>query len=162
MKYLAAFAMSVALFPVSGYGDTTKKDLVKACVEQKKLGYMNSHVSTVHARGGVECPSADTVGFPPRERKHNRDQSLVLDAGSGRVFCGNPEVTYEVHSENGGGRGNYSMSDDRKKISLPIYCRGAGLAEGRRWYEVTIFAKSCPMISDDQSLSFLRECAGAL
>jgi hypothetical protein len=162
MKYLAVCVLSIAMFPVNGYSETTKKDLVKACVNQKKQSYINSHASTVSKRGNVVCPSADIVGIPPRERRHNRDDNITLGAGEDRVFCDNPEVSYAVHSNSDGGQRNYSISSDRATITLPIYCRGSGLTQGRGWYDVTIYARSCPKVSEDQSLNFMLECAGAL
>lgn len=151
-----------AILSLDALGETTNKDLVKACVNQKKTEFINSHTSPVSTRGGVECPAADLVGFPPRERKHDRNLDLTLSAGAGRVFCNNPEVSYAVHSDNGGGRGNHSISNDKSTLTVPIYCRGAGLTQGRRWYDVTVSAKTCPIINEDLSLNFMLECAGAL
>ena len=162
MKSIALIFLPIVFIPLNSHSETTKKDLVKACVIQKKKSYINSNSSVVSAKGRVECKSADTVGFPPRERKHDKSSNITLSAGSGRVFCSNPEVTYAVHSDNDGGRRNYSMSGDRTTITLPIFCKGAGLTQGRRWYEVTISAKSCPKVSEDQSLNFMLDCAGAL
>lgn len=163
MKYIGmAICIIYALYAFNANAQTTKRELVKSCVNEKKIQYINSNKSTVSGRGSVECPAADIVDFPPRERKHDRDYTITIPSGSNRVICPNPEVSYAVHSDNGGGQGNYSVSSDRGILSVPIYCRGAGLTQGRRWYDLTVSAATCPIVDDEMIFQFTLDCSSAL
>ncbi|MEL7092960.1 MAG: hypothetical protein AAFN94_14605 [Pseudomonadota bacterium] len=137
----------------------SKRSLALDCIAQAKRAYQMDNARDVVAKGGVTCPAGDIVGFPPKSRKHNRNGTITVAAGTGREIC--PGTTPEVRnvSTNNGSRGEFSYSSDRSTVSMPISCRGASPGQGRRWYNAELVAQSCPAITDAVELRLTRNCA---
>ena len=165
-KPLRTFFISTLLATVFFSHDThaqsERRQLIRQCVEITTSEQQISSAITVENSGGVTCPPGDIVGFPPRERKHNRSGSISVQMGSGRVVCPGtvPELTNV--SDNGGHRGNYQFATDGTSVSLQISCSGAGVGQGRRWFNATLRARSCVRITEDMILDATLACAEKL
>lgn len=139
-----------------------RRELIRACVGETSQLRQSSTAQVIARSGGVTCPAADVVGFPPRERKHDRSATLVVDAGPGRVICPGTSPFVRNVSDNGGTQGNVQIDEHRTSASLFIGCSGAGLGAGRRWYNAELVAQSCSMITEDMLLDITLECAAKL
>jgi hypothetical protein len=141
---------------------TQRRDLVRACVEVSTAELQMASKGSERKAGGVTCPSGDIVGFPPRERRHNRSGEISVSAPPDRVICPGsvPQVT-DV-SDNGGSRGNVVISPNARTASVPVSCSGAGVGAGRRWFNATLVIQTCVMITEEMILDATLECAEKL
>lgn len=140
----------------------SSENLITNCAEAQLLTQQQSTATPARGRGRVECPAADIVGFPPRERKHNRDGEIVVRAQEGWTVCPDAQARVTPLSDNGGSRGDIIISADRRVASMSIHCRGDGLGRGRVWYEAEISVNVCRSVSDRMRMDALRSCMQAL
>jgi len=138
------------------------RDLVRACVQEETASIQRKSAKSASQSGGVTCPSGDIVGFPPRARKHNRDDRITIHAGNGRMICPGTVPSLSDVSDNGGGHDNYEFSQDRSSVSVKIYCRGASPGNGRRWFNATLNARTCLRITEEILLDVTLTCAERL
>lgn len=144
------------------YAQSDRRQLIRQCVEVTTSEQQIASASTVESSGGVTCPSGDVVGFPPRERKHNRNGTITVPMGGGRIVCPGTVPQLVNVSDNGGSSGNFQFATDGTSVSVPISCRGAGVGQGRRWFNATLQARSCVRITEDMILDATLECAEKL
>ena len=111
-KTLAKSLAALILFGfsvVTVHAQSNKEDLIKACVkDQLSSLQMSSSQVESFVSPGVTCPAADVVGFPPKERKHNRSGEIRLAMPEGRTLCPGTIPQLLNVSDNGGGHGNFS------------------------------------------------------
>jgi len=131
---------------------------VDACV-QRKIAAVEQR-QPISNRGGVTCGSADVVGFPPRERKHDASGQICLTAPEGRALVNErvTSITVDVLSNNGGEHGNV-IAKDEKQACVHISCRGAGLGQGRRWIEISLRGETKASISQPALIEMAVSCA---
>ena len=102
-----------------------KKQLILDCVRVTLDTVQQKSANYVETTGEVTCPSADLVGFPPRERKHNRNGTISLQMENDRVVCPGSIPELGIVSDNGGGHGKFDLTNDLSSVSVPIHCFGA-------------------------------------
>ncbi|WP_417688561.1 hypothetical protein [Roseibium sp.] len=152
------FIMGVEAVPAQG----SKRELIAACVKVRTQEIQRESATRISSNGNVTCPAGDVVGFPPRERKHNRSARISVQAGGGRIICSHVVPEVNEKSNNGGRRGNFEFSPDNTGVSIAIACNGAGIGQGRRWYDADLVAHSCLRIDQDMILDATLECAAKL
>ena len=161
-QYLVGGYVFLFLSMPLAIGQSGKIELIKDCVKSQTTEIQNNSSLLVKKRGRVECKSAAIVGFPPRVKKYNNNGGISVEAGEGRIICLGRELELVNVSDNGGGNRNFEIPRDRRSVSVPIHCRGAGIGQGRRWYEATLQAYSCLSITDEMILDHTLECAAKL
>ncbi len=129
-----------------------------ACVTQQVRQLQRQSAQRIVASGEVVCPQGDVVGFPPRQRRHDREGRITLPAGQGRVICPGLEPALENVSSNGGGAGPFEFGPQRSTVSARIWCNGAPVGQGRRWYRADLVAQSCPEINARMQADATRIC----
>ncbi|MEM6757843.1 MAG: hypothetical protein AAF601_00040 [Pseudomonadota bacterium] len=159
---IRATALIVLIASPLGADTHSKRSLAVNCVNAATLAYQQESAREVVAKGGVTCPAGDIVGFPPKTRKHNRNSTITLAAGTGRVICPGTTPTVRNVSSNNGTRGNFEFAADRSSVSMPISCRGASPGQGRRWFNAEVVAQSCPAATEEVTLQVTRDCAAKL
>ncbi len=136
--------------------DAERRELVNACVAQRVSLFLQDNAREISADGGVTCPSADFTNFS--ERRHNRSGEIRLTSPVGWQLCEGTSPRLITVSDNGGAAGNFTITADRTSVSIPVSCSGAGIGGGRRWYNGTIAADICPILSDQERVDIVYEC----
>lgn len=131
---------------------------VEQCVRER-IARMEDR-APIENTGSVECPSADLVDFPPRERRHNRESRVCIEAPAGRTLVTDraDAVRYDTLSDNDGSAGQVAIEGETRAC-VPISCRGAGLTEGRRWMEVRVMGQTKRAITQNEIISITLACA---
>lgn len=153
----APLSVAVALCTALSAG-AAAADAVDACVAGKQR--QAREMRTFRAEGGVTCPSAELVGFPPRERRHDRDAVVRYAAPEGwKIVNENVgSVTVRTISSNGGAHGDVTVARGDRSLSVRISCRGKGLTQGRAWQKIEVQGRIRREPTRDDLKTWIRAC----
>jgi hypothetical protein len=151
----AIFCLALVAIPTVSIADA-----IDDCVEAKQRAY--EQPKAFSKSGRVTCPPADIVGFPPRERKHNRNATIVYEAPTGFSIKNNSVSSIQVKSvsDNSGSVGNLSLQGN-SRVSVNISCSGRGVGQGRAWQEIRIEGTIVRLPTTDHLKQWIRECIRA-
>lgn len=157
MEILKKVVFSVVLIAVP---TISFADAIDDCVEAKQRAY--EQPKAFSKSGRVTCPSGDIVGFPPRERKHSRNVTIVYEAPTGFSIRNDSVSSIQVKSvsDNNGSVGNLSVQSE-SRVSVNISCRGKGVGQGRAWQEIRIEGTIVRSPTTDHLKQWIRECIRA-
>lgn len=110
----------------------SQKEQLKACVDKgfkDLIAQKSKNFSSPEYR--VTCPQGDIVGFPPRCRKHNRNNTFTYEAPSGFRIS---SPSFKISSQTARTSISKPLKSDGVRARVGLQCGGHGCdGKGRVW-----------------------------
>lgn len=156
LKYLGII-FAVSALSTGGAAAQSQKEQLKACVDKgfaDLIAQKSKNFSSPEYR--VTCPQGDIVGFPPRCRKHDRNNTFIYEAPSGfRV----QSPSFNISSQTARTSISRALSSDGVRASIGLQCGGHGCdGKGSVWIAGNIVGRLAYQTTADDAKAITDRC----